>query len=174
MSRQLLILRHAKSSWDSRAQTDFQRPLAKRGKRDAPRIGEWMQEQGLVPDFVVSSPAKRAKQTAVRACKRLGIGIDQITWDHRIYEAGLQDLLQILGDCPATAATVLLVGHNPGLEMLVAYLGGSDIAFPEDGKLMPTAALAQLEMPEDWTALGAGAAHLLAITRTRSLFEQEK
>ena len=65
MPRELLILRHAKSAWDTNAPSDFERPLAKRGRRAAPRVGRWLEEQGLIPDHVVSSPAERAKQTVI-------------------------------------------------------------------------------------------------------------
>ncbi len=169
MSRRLLILRHAKSSWDSKAKTDSERPLAKRGKKDAPRLGVWMRKQGLIPDHVISSPAKRAKQTADRVCKELGIKMDKMTWDHRIYDAGLQELLYVLHDCPTMVKTVMLVGHNPGLEMLLTYLGADSVVLPEDGKLLPTAALAELTMPEEWAGMSMGVAHLESITRVRSL-----
>ena len=72
MSRELLILRHAKSAWDTSAATDFERPLAKRGRRDAPRVGRFLLDQGLIPDYVVSSPAERAKQTVIGVCEQLG------------------------------------------------------------------------------------------------------
>ena len=73
MSRELLVLRHAKSAWDTNAPSDFERPLAKRGRRAAPRVGRWLEEQGLIPDHVVSSPAERAKQTVIAVCQALGI-----------------------------------------------------------------------------------------------------
>ncbi len=169
MPRRLLILRHAKSSWDSKAKTDFERPLAKRGKKDAPRMGVWMRKQGLIPDCVISSPAKRTKQTADRVCKELGIKTDKMIWDHRIYDAGLHELLQVLHDCSKTATTVLLVGHNPGLEMLLTYLAADSVSIPEDGKLLPTATLAELTMPEEWTGMSMGVAQLKSIIRARSL-----
>lgn len=71
MPRELLLLRHAKSDWDSDVASDFERPLAKRGKNDAPKVGSWLYREGLVPDHVVSSPATRARQTAIKVCKRL-------------------------------------------------------------------------------------------------------
>ena len=95
MPRQLIIMRHAKSAWDTDAATDFERPLAKRGQRDAPRMGAWLQEQGIVPDFVVSSPAKRARQTVLKVCKPLGVKKKKIHWDARIYGAGAEELLEV-------------------------------------------------------------------------------
>jgi phosphohistidine phosphatase len=166
-SRELLLLRHAKSEWDGSFDSDFLRPLAKRGKKDAPRVGEWLYREGLVPDFIISSPAERAKQTVLKVCKSLDFKKKQIVWDEDIYEGGLPSLLQILSRCPPTASTVLLVGHNPGLEELLSYLAGDEISLPEDGKLLPTAALARLEMPDDWQALTKGCAQLVSVTRPR-------
>jgi len=169
MSRELLIMRHAKSDWDSAARHDFDRPLAKRGKRDAPRVGAWLYREGLVPDLVLSSPAERARATAIKICKRMDIDKQAIRWDERIYEAETTALLELLGQCPARHDTVLLVGHNPGLESLVRYLTDDDFDPPKDGKLMPTAAVARLEMPHDWSRLARGCANLISLTRPKHL-----
>ena len=169
MSRELLILRHAKSDWDTSAPSDFDRPLAKRGKRDAPRVGEWLYREGLVPNHIISSPAERARQTAIKVCKGLDCNKNQILWEPDVYDADLDRLLGVLARCPAGSPTVLLVGHNPGLEALVDHLTGGDYGESEDGKLLPTAAIARLEMPDDWTTLEAGCAVLLAIVRPKEL-----
>ena len=100
MPRRLLILRHAKSSWDSGASTDFERPLAKRGKRDAPRMGHWLKKQHLKLGHVVSSPAERARQTTLEVCKVLGVKKKRISWDDRIYDGYTKQLLQVLADVP--------------------------------------------------------------------------
>lgn len=169
MPRELLILRHAKSAWDTDATSDFARPLAKRGNKDAPRVGEWMYREGLVPDLVISSPAERAKQTTLKVCKSLDFKKKKIQWEDQVYAAGVTELLRVLARCPRDAGTVLLVGHNPGLEDLVLHLAGDEVDEPADGKLLPTAALARLEMPEDWSDLDTGCAQLVAITRPRTL-----
>lgn len=169
MPRELLLLRHAKSDWDNDFLTDFERPLAKRGKHDAPRVGAWLYREGLVPDAVVSSPAERARQTALKVCRSLDFGKKRIRWDAEIYEASADDLLAVLARVPADAATALLIGHNPGLEELLKHLVGGEIEVPANGKLMPTAAVARLEMPEDWSALGPGSARLISVTSPRSL-----
>ena len=169
MRRELLILRHAKSDWKSDAASDFDRPLAKRGKKDAPRIGAWLYREGLMPDAVVSSPAERARETTLKVCKSLDFNKKAIAWDDAIYESELADLLAVLARCPADAATVLLIGHNPGLEELVRHLTGGDHDEPSDGKLLPTGAVARLEMPNDWSSLDAGCAVLLSITRPKQL-----
>ncbi|WP_242471080.1 SixA phosphatase family protein [Thiocystis violacea] len=164
-----MLLRHAKSDWESLVSTDFERPLAKRGKSDAPKVGAWLYREGLVPDHVVSSPAERARQTAAKVCKRLDFKKKRIIWDEDLYEAGLPALLGVLSRCPEQAVTVLIIGHNPGLEELLMYLVGEDLEHPDDGKLLPTATVARLEMPDDWSRLGPGSAQLVSITRPRSL-----
>jgi len=169
MPRELLILRHAKSDWGTSAPSDFARPLAKRGKKDAPRVGAWLYREGMVPEAVISSPAERARETTRKVCKSMDFKEEKVVWDDRIYAAGLSELSQVLARCPADASTVLLVGHNPGLEDLLEFLVGDDLEVPLDGKILPTAALARLEMPDDWSALRAGCAQLISMNRPRNL-----
>ena len=171
MPRQLLVLRHAKSAWDTDAPTDFERPLAKRGKKDAPRIGSWLRQQELMPDHVVSSPAVRARQTTLKVCGALDFDESRIVWDKRIYGAGVNGLLAVLADCPDNAERVMLVGHNPGLEDLVVHLSAGAVDAAPDGKLLPTAAVACLVMPEIWDDLAKGSAEVTAVTRPRTLKE---
>ncbi len=168
MTRELLLLRHGKSDWDAGVD-DYHRPLKDRGKRGAQRIGVWLAQQGIVPDLIVASPAERALVTAQKACKAMGHGDAGIQRDERIYAAGIDELLAVLGDCLQDAARVMLVGHNPGLEELLVWLASGRVPVPDDGKLLPTATLARLQMPADWRALVAGCARLDAITRSKSL-----
>jgi phosphohistidine phosphatase len=167
--RELLVLRHGKSSWDGSVATDLERPLAGRGKRDAPRIGAWMAEQGLIPDLIISSTARRARQTAERVAKAVGVDPEAIVADERIYYGGVRDLLGVLGECHAEIGRVLIVGHNPTLESLVGFLGGASAAAFEAEKLFPTCALAWFGMPEDWTELAAASGTLRALIRPKSL-----
>ena len=169
MSRELLVLRHGKSDWTTDAPSDFERPLAPRGRKAVKRMGRWLREQRLLPEYIVSSPAKRAKQTALRACVFAEIPKTLVVWDNRIYEAGVRELLQVLAQCPRDKKRVMIVGHNPGFEDLVEYLGGEDVECSTDGKLMPTAALARFKMPDDWTKLERGCAPAMSITRVRDL-----
>ncbi|MFZ0256943.1 MAG: histidine phosphatase family protein [Gammaproteobacteria bacterium] len=170
-ARQLLVLRHAKSAWDTKVANDFDRPLSKRGKQDAPRVGGWLRQQGLVPDVVVSSPAKRARKTTTKVCRELGIPKQEIWWEPRIYAATTETLLQVLSECRADAEILLLVGHNPGLEDLLGYLCGSSLSLPADGKLLPTATLARLRVAVKWKHLPPNCATLISITRPCSLPE---
>jgi phosphohistidine phosphatase len=169
MSRELWLLRHAKADRNI-AMEDFDRPLKKRGKRAAESLGEWLHQQRLKPDWIASSPAKRAFSTAKIVQKALaveGLGIMQ---DKRLYQEGFERLKLVLAECPSEAKRVLLVGHNPELEDLLINLAGAD-NLPDTDKLLRTAALARLIMPDDWTHLEAGCAKLLSITNPKSLPE---
>ncbi|MGH8594068.1 MAG: SixA phosphatase family protein [Gammaproteobacteria bacterium] len=167
--RELLILRHAKSAWDTDAATDHDRPLTKRGRRDAKRVGNWLGEQKIMPDSILSSPALRAVQTTRTICKTLPIGAERVVWDERIYEATAGSLLDIVRERPERERIVLLVGHNPGVEHLILYLCGDAVEIPEDGKLLPTATVARLEVPREWNTLTKGTVTLRSITRPGSL-----
>ena len=151
MNKELLLLRHGKSDWNMDT-TDFDRPLNKRGKRNAQRIGEWLNEQKLVPDLIISSPAIRALTTAEIVCEAMEIPVHSIKTETCIYEASLSDLRQLLLHIPDSIQRLLLVGHNPGFESLLSYLA-PNIAIPKDGKLMPTATLAYLQLGSQWSFL---------------------
>lgn len=169
MPRELLILRHAKSAWDTGARTDFDRPLAPRGRKAAPRVGRWLYEEKLAPDYVVSSPAERAKQTVLAVCAELGIEPDQVHWDRRIYGGGAWTLIGVLRETPANASRVLIAGHNPGLEDLLCALCEQRFPGTSDDKPLPTAAVARLEIEVPWAELGPASARLLSLTHARSL-----
>ena len=167
--RELLLLRHGKSSWDSDAATDFDRPLAKRGKRDAPRIGKWLKSEDLGPGLIVSSPAKRTRQTSRRVARALDLDPEAILYEERIYDGGMRDVLDILAECDPRFRRVLLTGHNPTLETLVSYLDGSATSAFKAEKFFPTCALAWFRMPEDWGELGPACASLVHLVRPREL-----
>ena len=168
MAAELLILRHGKSDWKTDLE-DFYRPLKDRGKRGAQRIGVWLAQHELVPDYILSSPAERALVTAEKCCKAMGLGAEMIQQDTRLYSSDMKLLLTALEECPAQAKRVMLVGHNPALEHLLMWLSDKHIALPADGKLLPTATLARLSIDENWNRLKQGGATLLSITRSRDL-----
>jgi phosphohistidine phosphatase len=160
----LLVLRHAKSSWDDSGLDDHQRPLNARGERDAPRVGRLMRDERLRPDLVVSSDALRARLTAEAAADAAKYPVT-ILLEPRLYHAGAVDILAAVRDVSDEEfETVMIVGHNPGLEELVALLTGE----PED---MPTAALARIELPIDrWSDLDAAVRGVLvALWRPKDL-----
>jgi phosphohistidine phosphatase len=139
----LLLLRHAKSSWGDAALKDFDRPLARRGLGDAPRMGRALSERGPAPDLVISSPAARARQTVELFLESSGYDLAP-RFDGSIYDASAGELMQLVRELPDSAGCVLLVGHNPGFEYLASRLAASQVT-------MPTAALACIELPvEKW------------------------
>ncbi len=149
MSKEILLLRHGKSDWPANVE-DEQRPLKDRGKRSAQRMGAWLAQQNLLPDFIISSPAERAKVTAEKSLKAMGLEAQMIHFDRRIYLADVDELLNVINEIPRHAERILLVGHNPGLEMLMFFLAEALPPEPENGKWFPTAALARFEMPATW------------------------
>ncbi len=165
MTRELLLLRHGKAE-KSREGNDFDRPISDPGKRGAQRMATWIWRNDLMPDYVISSPAARALETARKACKAMGMGAQGIVEDQRIFEATTSELLRVLGDVPQTARRVLLVGHNPGLRKLLSYLDG------EKDERLPKAALARLELPDNWQELAPGCGRSLNRIRPGELPER--
>lgn len=170
MNKELLILRHGKSDWNVDCD-DFQRPLVERGKRGAEHLGLWLKQHNLLPDFILSSPAVRAIETAKKCCRAMGLGDRHIYQESGIYEANAATLKEILNQCPRQAQRVMLVGHNPGLEYLLHDLIHQPIAESEDGKLLPTATLAYLTLAEHWSQTSSGCGYLNSMTRASSLVQ---
>jgi len=168
MARELLLLRHGKSDWDMQTD-DFDRPIKKRGRQAAKKQGIWLKSQGLMPDTVLCSPAKRAQQTAELCCAEMGVPSEEINYDQHIYMANLSSLLTCLEEVDPAAQRLLLIGHNPGMEQLVDYLSAPPIPANDDGKLMPTATLAHLSIPGDCHQLQRYCAKLVRLLRPSEL-----
>ena len=130
----LIILRHAKSSWKDPALTDFQRPLNRRGERDAPFMGQRIHHHNLMIDEILCSPAMRTQLTLSLMSDQLNVGMDRVTMVDELYHASLQTLISLLNTQSARA--VMLIGHNPGLKQLVELLSQGRI------KRLPTCAYA--------------------------------
>ena len=118
--KKLYIIRHAKSSRSDETLEDFERPLNKRGKENAPMIGERLKEKGIMPDIIISSPAKRAKSTAEMIAKEIGYE-KRVLFDENIYEASVDELRKILTCINDENSAAFLVGHNPSLNDLANY-----------------------------------------------------
>lgn len=156
----LFILRHAKSSWNDDALTDLERPLNERGLGTAPFVGTLMKERSMMPDRIISSPAVRARQTAELVCQASGSDA-AISYDERIYEAGVGTLVAVVAEFDTIGDTAMLVGHNPGAEGLIYFLTGEIVP-------MPTAALATIELDIDmWAGIDAGCGRLKDTIRPR-------
>ena len=139
--KSILVLRHAKSSRKDPDLTDHDRPLNKRGKRDAPRMGRLMKKENLVPDVIISSTAIRARSTAEAVAKTSGYK-GEIILDKSLYAAGPEAYLGVIHDLSDEYVRVLIIGHNPGLEELVEMLTG-------EIHLMPTCSLARVKLHVD-------------------------
>lgn len=159
----LFILRHAKSSWEKPDSSDFDRQLNEEGLRTLPVMGETMFDHEFQPQLILSSPAKRAKQTAVLIRETAQIK-GRIEYDERIYEASPHRLLEIVIETSERFASLMLVGHNPGLEGLIKILTG-------EIQPMPTAALAVVDLDaKTWSAVSADTGKLRMIIRPKDDF----
>lgn len=151
--RILLLLRHAKASRGDVSMRDFERPLEPRGELDAPRVGRELAARGPLPSLVVSSPAVRARQTTEAFMQAAGLSVE-LQFNDGIYSATAGELMKIIWLLPDDHDTVLLVGHNPGFEEMLARLARAY-------NTLPTAGLACLELPaQSWSDIEDGSARL--------------
>lgn len=151
----VLILRHAKSDWGGHSLADFERPLNKRGLEDAPRMGRFLATCGALPDKILASPAKRAKQTVELVVKASDYG-QAVEWHDSFYEGNSASLLTALQHLPAEVERVMLVGHNPILEETVGLLCTDEEADAWIIKI-PTAGLVCIELDiENWAEVEPG------------------
>jgi phosphohistidine phosphatase len=172
--RRLVVLRHAKSAWPEGV-PDHERPLAPRGRRDAPAAGRALAEADCLPDLALCSTALRARQTWELASAQWGTP-PPVRHDPRLYAADVSDLLTALHEVPAEVETLLLVGHNPGLEELVLELAGDslDDALDEVRLKFPTSAIAVLAWRGPaWEALAPGTALLTSMLVPRGRKKDE-
>ena len=162
--RRLVLLRHAKSAWPDGV-PDHERPLAPRGRRDAPAAGRWLRQSGLVPDRVMCSTAQRARETWQLAEEKLGAH-PQAVFEQRVYGATSAELLDLARHAPAGVRTLLIVGHDPAMQELTLDLASAQ---PGDEGLeavsrmrakFPTAGIAVLAFTGTWPKLAPGQARL--------------
>jgi phosphohistidine phosphatase len=155
-ARTLLMLRHSKSAYPEDT-ADIDRPLSRRGVRDAVTLGGWLRDQGLLPDLVVCSTAARTRQTWDLISDQLaGSGEDAgvVRFDPRIYNADPADLLAVVRETPPGVAVLALVGHNPAAGELVLSLTG------ETGLSFPTSAAGVIGLRQDWDRAAPGSGSL--------------
>ncbi len=170
--RRLLLMRHAKSSWDDPSLSDHDRPLAPRGLRDAPRMGRWLARNGYVPERILCSTARRALQTcdAVRAALP---GAPEPVPLPQLYEFGrIEPLLDAIARHGGGARSLLAIGHNEALHELALHLAasGSGDDMEELRRKFPTAAVAVLELDgEDWRDALARRGRLVRVMRPKRL-----
>ncbi|MDP1564143.1 MAG: histidine phosphatase family protein [Pirellulaceae bacterium] len=167
----LLLMRHAKSDWDHPGLADQDRPLNHRGVRNAAQMGVWLREQKVEPQLILVSPACRARETVERWLTGFGVPLPSVRTVEVLYPGSPSSVLQALGSVPEAIETLLLVAHNPTLEIVVDMIGGKAEHFP-------TGAVADIDVPErPWSAALTDSlrffehCHLRQIWRPRALFE---
>jgi len=145
----LLLLRHAKSSWKDETLADFERPLNERGQREAPRMGEFLRRQELLPDLILSSSARRAHDTTELVVEASGYE-GQVIFTRDLYHGEPESLIEVLRHVPDACQSVMLVGHNPELELFLETLTGVS-------EHLSTGGLAMIALPiASWQELHEG------------------
>jgi phosphohistidine phosphatase len=167
MAHRLLLIRHAKSSWDDPALPDRERPLNGRGRRAAERIGDHLRAEGLVPDLVLCSPAARARETLERS--RLDAA--EVRTEPSIYEGSVRDLLELIRAIGEDVSSAGLIGHDPAMHELASALAGDDEREPAERvrERFPTGAVAVFELDGDWRETAPDRASLVAFIRPKDL-----
>jgi phosphohistidine phosphatase len=163
--RTLYVLRHAKSSWDDASLGDHDRPLTGRGRRAAALIGKHMREEGIRPQLVLCSSATRARQTL----DGLGGGAETVEVGSDLYLASGDELTARLRKLEPELASVMVIGHNPGMQDLVVTLATQGADLDRVKEKFPTAALATLVIDGDWSDLGERDARLVALVFPKDL-----
>ncbi len=162
--KRLIVMRHAKSAWDTDAPSDHARPLNSRGRRDAPKVGAALRERGWVPELVLSSDSQRTRETWAGLASELGDGA-RVVFSPALYHAGTGALQALLEQVPEEVEIVLALGHNPGWEVVVAWLSGQHLT-------MKTASSALLvSSASSWQAVvrTPGGMRLVETLRVREL-----
>ncbi len=125
--KKLYLIRHAKSSWKNPGLEDFERPLSKRGLKDAATMGKILKKASLKPDMVITSPARRAQETAEIIVDKIGFSIDRVVLEDDVYDATTYELIEIINNLDDQLDTVVLFGHNPGMTNLANLLNEVEI-----------------------------------------------
>ncbi len=149
----LIVMRHAKAG-ELPGGPDAERALRPRGQRDSAAAGNWLASRGFRPDLVICSPARRTRQTWQHVAPALR-GDPEFTVEQGLYQAGCDDLMEIIRLTPATVATLLYIGHNPAAAELASVLTGTEI-------VLSTAAIAVIAPATEWPDLAAGTGELVA------------
>ena len=167
--KRVYLLRHAKSSWKDGSVADRDRPLAGRGRRAAKAMARHLEAEGIRPDLVLCSPARRTRETLQRVEGAFGDRVEA-RLDETLYGASEPELLARLKALPHEVGSVMLIGHNPGLEELALALASDGEGLARMREKYPTAALATIDLPaERWSAIERGSGELVGYVRPRDL-----
>jgi phosphohistidine phosphatase len=165
--KRLYLLRHAKSSWDEPALPDHDRSLAPRGLRAAKVMAEHLRREGIAPELVLCSSSRRTRETLGRIAPALGEA--EVEIEPKLYAASAADLLQVLHDVRDEIGSVMLIGHNPGIQDLALSLASGGSETERVRRKFPTAALATLIVRCSWRELTAGSAELVSFAKPKVL-----
>ena len=165
---EILLVRHAKSDWHSHT-AYIDRPLNKRGSRDAERMGQYLTQSNISPDRAVTSVARRAQDTANLVLGSLPTVRDEMTIDKELYLADLHTLLEAIQLYAIEGECLMLVAHNPGMDEIVHYLSDTDPVYTDNGKLMTTCAVAHFQLDSLDELKRPGKAKLLRIIRPKEI-----
>jgi len=172
VSRRLYLLRHAKSNWDDPEQSDHERPLSGRGRRATGMIRAYLEARHVRPELILCSSARRTRETLD------GLGLQSTALiEHRLYGAGAEDLIERLRLVSSDVSSVMLIGHNPALQILALRLARGESpsrmagqeGLAEIGRKLPTGALVTLEVAGEWAGLDQGSAELVDYMRPKTL-----
>jgi phosphohistidine phosphatase len=163
----LYLLRHAKSSWADPTIADRERPLAPRGRRDAKRIARHLRRLGCEPGLVLCSSAVRTRETL--ELLRPAVGAATVVFEEELYAASCEELLARIRLVPDAVASVMLIGHNPGLQQLALALSAAGEELEQLEAKFPTAALATLVLPKAWSRLAPADATLATFVVPKQL-----
>lgn len=166
--KRLYLLRHAKSSWDDPTLADHDRPLAPRGRRAARVMAEHLRRKGIAPELVLCSPSRRTRQTLTRLAPALGENAD-VQLESELYAASAADLLEVLREVPDEVDSLMMIGHNPGVQDLALSLAGRGSEITRVRSKFPTGALATLELDGSWRELAPGSAELVSLVKPKEL-----
>ena len=143
----LYLARHAKSYWKDQSIPDFDRPLNSRGKRDAPFMGEVLKDKKVIPDLIISSPAKRTKKTALEIASKIGYSEKKILYNEELYEASSNTIMKVLNKIDEKYNSVMIFAHNPGLTLLNNHISNNYI------ENIPTCGIVALQLDIKWNEL---------------------
>jgi phosphohistidine phosphatase len=164
--KRLFLLRHAKSSWDDPRLDDHDRPLAPRGLRASAVIAEHLRQERIAPTLVLCSPARRTRETLERV---MPLDRAEVRIEDELYRASSKDLLQRLREVPDEVDSVMLIGHQPAIQQLALQLAAEGSELERLKAKFPTAALATLDFPGEWSGLERQSAELVAYVKPKQL-----
>lgn len=163
-SRRIIVLRHAKADWPEVA--DHERPLADRGRHQAPLAGRWLANSGIIPEYVLCSSSLRTRETWKLAAHELPKRPRKVVFEDRVYDASAGEIIEVLKETPDDVADLLLVGHNPGVLNLTEVLAGDASLGDELARLrqggFPTSGIAVLTFDGSWKSVEPGIATLVS------------